>query len=211
MKRRKMCKKMDFKKSVEKKKEKVLFFHFLPCFLFLLFLPISSYAEIYEIDPQHSSVEFKVRHLVGKVSGSFNEFSGTVDFDEANPDASKIDTVIKADSIDTRIPDRDKHLKTADFFDTTAFPEAKFVSKSVDSKAGKITGELTLHGVTKPVELTYTYGGKVTDKWGNVRIGGSGEGKINRRDFGITYDPTGVTIGDEVELRLEIEAILKSA
>jgi polyisoprenoid-binding protein YceI len=178
----------------------------------MLLLSVSSSsveAATYEIDPVHSSVEFKVRHLVGRVTGRLGKFSGTIEFDEKNPAAGSVRATVDVASIDTRIPDRDSHLRNADFFDVEHFPEAAFVTKRVDPAAGKLVADLTLHGVTKEVTLDYAYNGATQDTWGNMRIGGTATGKIDRRDFGITYDPTGVTIGHDVDLTLEIEAIQK--
>lgn len=166
-------------------------------------------AATHEIDAAHSSVEFKVRHLVGRVTGTFRAFSGTVEFDEANEAASSVRSEVDVASIDTRVADRDKHLRTADFFDTEKFPKAVLVTKRVDAASKKIIADLTFHGVTREVEFDYVYNGTATDSRGNLRIGGSAKAVINRQDFGIAYDPTGITIGNDVELEFQIEAILK--
>jgi polyisoprenoid-binding protein YceI len=185
-------------------------------FMFAFFLifagTVSAFAatDNYVLDPAHSSIEFRIRHLVGRVTGFFGEFSGNIQFDEENHSASSIDAQINAASINTRIKDRDDHLKSGDFFDVENFPDGSFISKRIDSDSSTIMGDLTLHGVTKEVVLDYTYHGKAQDPWGKTRIGASVTGKIDRRDFGINYDPTGVTIGHSVEIRLEIEAILEA-
>ncbi len=177
--------------------------------LVLLFGSTTAFSATYDIDPAHSNVEFKIRHLVGRVTGHFNQFSGTVEFDEKNEAASVIRVKIEADSIDTGNVDRDMHLKTADFFDTSSFPKITFVSKKVDAEKKKIVGDLTLHGVTKEVELDYTFGGMAPDKKGFIHLGGSGKTTLNRKDFGINYDPTSAMIGNEVDIQLDIEAIQK--
>ena len=100
-------------------------------------------------------------------------------------------------------------MRSADFFDVESFGTATFTTKSVDTENGQIVSDLTLHGVTQEVRWDYTYNGSVVDKWGNSRIGGSGETVVDRRDFGIKYDPTGITIGHDVVLELEVEAIKK--
>ena len=178
---------------------------------FALITAAPVWAATYEIDPAHSSIEFKIRHLVGRTPGSFNVFSGTVDFDESTETLNGVSADIDAASIDTRNEKRDEHLRSADFFDVTNFSKATFVSKRVDPAAKKVVGDLTLHGVTKEVELDYTYNGKVDDKDGVTRIGGTADGKIDRRDFGINYDTTGAALGFVVDLKLEIEAVEKPA
>jgi polyisoprenoid-binding protein YceI len=166
------------------------------------------WAATYEIDAAHSSVSFKVGHLVGNVRGQFDKFSGTVDYDEKNIEASKVNVQIEAASINTGNADRDKHLRGEDFFDIAKYPDITFVSKRADAQ--KLVGDLTMHGVTKEIEIPYTMGGLVKDPWGKQRLGGSGALTIDRRDFGIKYDPTGLTIKNDVKIELEIEATLKA-
>ena len=170
-------------------------------------LPAPGFAAAYEIDTVHSSVTFKVRHLVGAVRGGFASFSGTVEYDEENPAASSVRAEINTASIDTNNDSRDKHLASADFFDAAQYPKITFVSKNVDPAAGVIKGDLTMHGVTREISIPYKFGGLVDDKRGGKRIGGSGETQINREEFGIAYDPSGVTIGHEVDVMLDIEAV----
>lgn len=186
--------------------------HAVGIFLMVLWLMGTStpvLAATYEIDPVHSSVEFKIRHLVGRVTGSFEKFKGEIEFDESRIGLSSISVMIDVASINTRVEDRDKHLRSEDFFDAEKFPQASFVSKRVDEASQHIIGDFTLHGITREIELEFTYNGSVVDKKGNTRIGGSAQGVINRQDFGIAYDPVGVTIGNKVQIRLEIEGILK--
>jgi len=171
-------------------------------------------AATYTIDSAHSSVGFKVRHMmVSKVTGSFGEFSGTVEYVEGQPDRWAAAATIKTASVNTNDAKRDGHLRNADFFDAEKYPEITFASTGVSQKGGGwvLAGDLTMHGVTKPVELELEFNGAITDPWGNDRIGFSAKGVLDRRDFGITYntvlDKGGVAVSDEVELLLEIEAI----
>ena len=129
-------------------------------------------AETYQIDPVHSDVRFSVSHMVGKVSGRFGKFEGTVDYVKGDPKAWKVDARIEAASIDTNNEDRDKHLRAADFLDTDKHPAIAFKSTKVAGLKGdkaKLHGDLTLHGVTKPVVLDLELGGVVKDPWGNQR------------------------------------------
>jgi polyisoprenoid-binding protein YceI len=168
----------------------------------------------YTIDPAHSTADFKVRHLmVSNVRGEFSGVSGTVTVDPANPANSSINARIDANTIQTRDAQRDAHLKSADFFDVEKFPEITFVSKSV-SKLGddeyKVTGDLTIHGVTKEVVLDVEGPtSEVKDPWGNVKIGASAKTKINRKDFGLIWNATletgGMLVGEDVSIQLDLE------
>ncbi len=173
----------------------------------LLLLSGHALAATYEIDPAHSSVSFKIRHLVGNVRGGFDKFSGTIEYDPSSEAASSLKVSIDAASINTGNEGRDKHLKSPDFFDTEKFSEIAFVSKKVDPEKKKLTGDLTLHGVTKEVEIDYTVGGIAQDPKGKTHLGGSGQVTLNRSDFGIAYDPSGAMIGRDVKVELEIEAL----
>lgn len=185
-----------------------------------LSLPAFARAATYDIDPVHSTVSFKVKHLmVSWVRGSFKKFSGTIDFDAKNPGATALAASIDAGSIDTGNGDRDGHLKSPEFFDVAKFPTLDFKATKV-KPAGKgkftVTGDLTLHGVTKPVSmLVEGLGTEVTDPWGNVKIGASGTAKLNRKEFGLSWSKAleagGVVVGDDVEIALDIEAIKKKA
>jgi polyisoprenoid-binding protein YceI len=170
-------------------------------------------AKTFEIDPQHSSVSFKIRHLVTKVSGRFEKFSGTIDYEKGKPQSWKATADIEAASINTNVAPRDKHLKSADFFDVEKCPKIAFKTTSVSDATGdsaKLHGDLTMHCVTKPVTLDLQIGGEAKDPWGNARLGASAAGKINRKDWGLTWNKAleagGALVGDEVELELEIEA-----
>src|ERR1700730_2012183 len=146
----------------------------------------------YAIDPAHSTVDFRVRHMmIANVRGEFSGVSGTVIFDPANPANSKIEASIDASTIATREAQRDQHLKSADFLDVEHFPKITFVSKRVvpSGDGAKVTGDLTVHGVTKGVTLDVegpTPEGR--DPWGNVKAGASASTKINRKDFGLVWN-----------------------
>lgn len=174
-------------------------------------------AEVYVIDASHSQVGFRVRHLVGKVPGRFTSFSGTVDYVPGKPKSWKVDATIDPASINTDNVKRDGHLKNADFFDVEKFPTMTFKSTKVTDVKGdsaKLHGDLTMHGVTKPVVLDLEVGGTTKDPWGNTRAGFSATGTIDRKDFGIVWnkalDTGGVMLGDDVAITLDIEAVLKA-
>lgn len=175
----------------------------------LVCAPVLAFAATYEIDPVHSSVTFKVGHLVGKVTGTFDEFSGTIDFEEERMTTAQINATVKVASVNTRNEKRDAHLKTPDFFDVEQFPDATLVSKYINVEAGQIHADLTLHGVTKEVILDFVYNGSAPDQGGKIHIGGTATTKFDRRDFGMEYDPTGAGVGHQVELELQIEAVEK--
>jgi polyisoprenoid-binding protein YceI len=166
----------------------------------------------WNIDPTHSTAEFSVRHLmITNVKGRFGALSGTVDYDAANPEASKINVTIDATSIDTRDEKRDGHLKSADFFDVEKFPTLTFVSKKVtkDGDTLNAVGDLTMHGVTKEITLevdTPSAPGK--DPWGNTRIGSSAHAKINRKDWDLGWNAAletgGVLVGEQVKINIEV-------
>jgi polyisoprenoid-binding protein YceI len=173
-------------------------------------------AETLNIDPAHSEVSFQIRHLVSQVRGRFNDFGGVIQMDPKNLAASSVDFHIKTTSIDTNQPDRDKHLRTPDFFDAAKFPEITFKSKSI-AAAGKdkynVTGTLTLHGVSKDVTLPVTYLGTVKDPFGGTRAGFELETTLDRKDYGIVWnkaiDNGGVMLGDEVKVAINLESVKK--
>lgn len=180
-----------------------------------LFLAVAAQAAQYKLDPAHTIVGFSVKHLVvSKVKGRFNKFDGGFVFDEKKNEVSKIDVKVDPTSVDTNDKKRDEHLMSPDFFDVKKNPEMHFKSdKAVTVKADqpvKVTGELTMRGVTKPVTLDLTYGGTVTDPWGNEKVGFTLAGKINRKDWGINWNKTldkgGVTVSDDVMIEIEGEA-----
>src|SRR3954471_16613355 len=158
------------------------------------------------IDPSHSTVGFSVRHLmVSKVRGTFTEFEGAVEVGESVVDSSVTATISMA-SIDTRDATRDAHLRSVDFFETDVYPTMTYRSTGVrgDGADFVVDGELTLHGITRPVSLALEFNGVGTDPWGGTRAGFSAHGEINRRDFGIDItmplDGGGVVVGDKVKL-----------
>lgn len=167
------------------------------------------------IDPMHSSVEFAVRHLmITTVRGRFTGVKGTVTLDEADPAKSTVEVVIDAASIDTREPQRDTHLRSADFFDVERFPTLTFRSTKVDGVLGEsfaLAGDLTIHGVTRPVVLDVQAEGRIKDAWGGIRSGFTATTKINRSDFGLTWNQLleagGVTVSDEVKISLDVQLV----
>jgi polyisoprenoid-binding protein YceI len=169
----------------------------------------------FKIDPAHSTVGFSVKHLmVTNVKGTFNEFDGTILLDEKDAKKSKVETVIKASSIDTNNDKRDDHLRSADFFNAEKNPEIKFVSKKITpagAKKYKVTGDLTMNGVTKEVVLDATFAGTRKGMQGETRAGFAATGKVKRSDFGIKWNKAieagGVAVGDDVTLNFEIEAV----
>jgi polyisoprenoid-binding protein YceI len=183
-----------------------------------LAIPAFASASTWNIDPDHSNVGFKVRHLmVSNVKGSFDKHSGTVDINDQDITKSKVAVTIDTASINTNVQKRDEHLRSADFFDVARYPTMTFVSTKV-AKAGKdklkVTGDLTLHGVTRQVVLDMDGLAKESkDPWGNIRRGATASTKINRKDFGLAWNAAletgGVAVGEEVAIILEIEMIKK--
>ncbi|MBV9491815.1 MAG: YceI family protein [Verrucomicrobia bacterium] len=168
-------------------------------------------ADAYQIDPVHSSVLFKVRHLnVADFYGRFNEVSGTITLDNADPGNDVIDVEIKTDSLDTHNDKRNQHLKSPDFFNAKQFPTITFKSTKVE-KAGddtyKVTGNLTLHGVTKPLTAEFKKTGEGKGMQNEYRAGGTTEFTIKRSDFGMNFMPN--VAGDDVGLILSLEGIRK--
>jgi polyisoprenoid-binding protein YceI len=169
---------------------------------------------VYQIDSAHSVAQFSVRHLmVSNVRGDFTKLSGSLAYDASNPANSSLEARAEVASINTRDEQRDAHLKSPDFFDAEKFPELTFRSKQVaqDGDGLRVTGDLTIHGVTR--EVTLTVEGptpEVKDPWGGYRIGATAETKIRRKDFGMTFNMAleagGVVVGDEVKISIEIEA-----
>lgn len=167
------------------------------------------------IDASHAEVGFSVRHLmISTVRGRFGGISGTVTLDESNPNASKVDVSIDVSTIDTRQEQRDAHLRSADFFDVANYPTMHFVSKRIDGDVTdefKVIGDLTIRGVTREVTLDVKAEGRGKDPWGGERAGFSAKGKLNRADFGLTWNQAleagGVVVGDEVKLTIDAEVI----
>lgn len=169
----------------------------------------------WNIDPSHSEVTFTVRHMmISKVTGTFNVFKGELEIDEQNPANSFVKAEADASSINTRDPQRDGHLKSPDFFDVEKYPTITFVSTNVAKNGSgyKVTGDLTLHGVTKPVTFAVDYTGTVAkDPYGMQRAGLSATTSINRGDFGLTWNSAleagGVLVSEEVKISIDLEAV----
>ena len=166
------------------------------------------------IDPSHSEVGFSVRHLmVSKVKGNFETFEGVITIGE-NPLESSVTAEVDLSSINTRDEQRDGHLKSADFFEVENHPKLTFTSTSVEPSGSdfKVTGDLTIKGVTKPVVLDLEFNGVHPDPWGGTRSGFSAETEISRKEFGVDFeipmDGGGVVVGDKIKVILEVEAVL---
>jgi polyisoprenoid-binding protein YceI len=170
-------------------------------------------ADTYSFDKSHTNVGFQVRHIFTNVSGKFTDFAGTIQIDRAKPEASTVEFTIQATSIDTSEPRRDQHLRSADFFDVANNPTITFKSTSLKAN-GKdswlVTGDLTMHGVTKSVVLPVTVLGEGKDPFGNEKLGLETALTLNRKDYGLNWNKTletgGVLVGDEVKVQIAIEA-----
>jgi len=181
--------------------------------------PTAASAVTYSIDPAHSGAGFKIRHLmVCYIRGGFSGVTGAVIFDPVNPANTKIDASIDATSLHSHDEKRDAHVKGADFLDTAKYPTITFVSKNVipDGKnQWKVTGDLTLHGVTKEVTLDVeSAGAEAKDPWGNLRTGAEATAVIKRSDFGLTFNAPletgGVMLSDDLHVHVDVELIKKA-
>lgn len=169
----------------------------------------------YAIDPTHSHIGFVARHaMVTKVRGSFDEFEGSGHFDAEQPERSQLQLRIQATSIDTRNEDRDAHLRSNDFFDMETYPTITFTSTSVEAVGGnhyRVTGDLTIKGVTKAVSVDFEYTGTAVDPFGNHRLGLEGTTTINRKDWGVNWNTAleagGVLVSEKITLEFEVSAI----
>ena len=170
--------------------------------------------ETYKIDPVHSTIGFKIRHLAGKVTGRFGEVSGTIQIDTDHPEASSVEASIQVQSIDTANAKRDGHLKSADFFDAVDFPAMTFKSKKVtvvDKETADVLGDLSIHGVTREVTLRVQFLGKAKGPDGTPQTGWEATTKINRTDFGLKWNKFvegTAMVGEEVDIDLQIESDL---
>lgn len=170
---------------------------------------------VWNFDPAHTTIEFRIRHAaISWVRGSFRAWNGTLEFDPEHPEQVSVDFSVDVSSVDTGVADRDDHLRSGDFFDVENFPAMTFVSSEVVTTGKQqysLTGDLTLHGVTKRVSFDVTYNGTATDPWGAVRAGFEAKTTLDRRDFGLVWNQTmeaaGVLVGDTVEVTLELEAV----
>ncbi len=169
----------------------------------------------YKIDPAHSIIGFSIRHLeINWIDGRFKDFTGTIRYDESDVTKSSVEFTAKVTSIDTGVEARDKHLRTADFFEVEKYPEMTFKSTRVERK-GKdsyvLHGDFTLKGVTKQIAIPFTITGAIKDQRGNTRFGINAETKINRRDYNITWGKAmengGLDLGNEVTIKLQLEAL----
>jgi polyisoprenoid-binding protein YceI len=178
----------------------------------LLVVPGAFAADTYAIDPSHSTIGFQIRHLFSNVTGKFDSFSGAIQFDEANPDQSSVEMTIKTASIDTGVKMRDEDLRSPNFFDAEKNPALTFKSKSVKSTGNNtfdVTGDLTMHGVTKEVVLKVELVGKGAGPKGSVLSGWDATTALKRSDFGLAWNKViegTQVVGDDVKIELHIEA-----
>jgi len=181
--------------------------------------PVSASAETFKIDPEHTSVGFKVRHLFTTVSGRFDKFDGDIVFDSAKPHETKVTGTIEVASVNTNLEERDKDLRSPRFFDAAKYPRITFTSDgpltlSGDPKSlpmtGQLRGKLTIRDVERTVTLDVKYIGQGKDPWGNTKAGFSATIRINRKDFGLSWNETletgGVLVGDDVDIDIQAEA-----
>jgi polyisoprenoid-binding protein YceI len=173
----------------------------------------------WNIDTAHSAIHFSVRHMVvSKTRGRFTKWSGQIEFDPEQPRKSTVQVSIDPASVDTADAQRDAHLRSPDFFDVEKFPQASFRSAQIEDLGGdryRVHGDLTVHGVTRPVVLDAVFEGSARDPWGGERAGFSASTSIDRRDFGLGWNKLletgGVLVGDKVELQLEVESVKQAA
>ena len=170
-------------------------------------------ADTYQFDKSHTTVGFQVRHLVTNVGGRFQDFSGTIQVDRANPEKSSVEFTIQAKSVDTSEPRRDDDLRSANFFDVAKQPTITFKSTSVKptgKDAYEVDGNLTLRGVTKRITLPVTFLGEGKDPWGNEKMCFEIATTLDRKDYGMSWnkalDQGGVLVGDEVKVQISVEA-----
>ena len=172
----------------------------------------------YALDPAHTQIGFIARHaMVTKVRGTFNEIVGTGYFDADDPSKTHLELTVQVASVDTRNADRNKHLRTNDFFDAPKYPEIHFVSTSVeatDAKHYRVTGDLSIKGVTKSVSVDFEFTGAARDTYGNDRIGFEGSTVVNRKDWGVNFNAPleagGVLVSEKITLEFEVSAIKSS-
>jgi len=172
----------------------------------------------WQIDPNHSLVEFSAKHMmITTVKGRFGKVSGTITVDERNPDRSRVEAEIEASSIDTRTDQRDHHLRSADFLDVENYPTITFRSRRVEGTSKqpgdefRISGDLTIRGTTREVTLDAVYEGTGKDPWGGERVSFSANTKIDRRNFGLTWNQAleagGILVGNEIKISIEVQAV----
>lgn len=173
-------------------------------------------AANWQVDLSHTNVGFSVSHLFTSVQGRFDDFDATIEFDPDEPHATVVKATIQAASINTNHEKRDRHLRSADFFDAEKYPTLVFESskmKEWSGKKGKLSGNLTIHGVTRPVVFDVVYLGRGSDPWGNTRAGFRATLTIDRKDYGLNWNEVletgGFLVGDEIEIRIDAEGILE--
>ncbi len=169
----------------------------------------------WQIDTSHSHINFTARHMmISKVRGSFETFSGTVNFDEANPTNTTVNIEVDLASVNTRDEQRDGHLKSPDFFDVANYPTMTFVSsrvERVDENNGRLIGDLTIKGITKEVTLNVEYAGLAKSPWGTESAGFSASGSLNRKEWGLNWNQAletgGVLVGEKINIEIELELV----
>lgn len=168
----------------------------------------------FEVDRTHSEVSFQVRHLVGKVRGRFTDFDGTLTVDPDRPEEARVWFAVQAASIDTDLPDRDRHLRSADFFDAENFPQVAFRSSRVASRGGddyEVAGTLSIRGVSREIRVPVSFLGFATDPWGSEKAGFEAQFRVNRKEFGMIWnaalDNGGLILGDDVTITVNLEMV----
>ncbi len=176
--------------------------------------PATGSKTTWKLDPAHTIVEFSAKHLmITTVKGRIPDVKGTIYIDEKNPKNSSVEATLNAASLDTRTEQRDQHLRSADFLEVEKYPEIKFRSTRIqgEGESFKVTGDLTIRDVTKPITLDVELEGRTKDPWGGERVGFSAKGKIDRRDFGLTWNQVleagGVVVGNDIKISLEVQAV----
>jgi polyisoprenoid-binding protein YceI len=176
--------------------------------------PVAGTRTEWKLDPSHTLVEFSAKHLmITTVKGRITDVEGSIFVDEKDPTKSSVEAVLKAASLDTRTEQRDQHLRSGDFLDVEKYPEIRFRSTRVegDREKFKLTGDLTIRDVTREVTLDVQFEGRTKDPWGGERAGFSAQGKIDRREFGLTWNALleggGLTVGNDIKINIEVEAV----
>ena len=192
------------------------------CVLFItmlatLFLAVPSQAATYTVDADHTDVSFKIKHLLSKIPGHFKKFEGSFDYEAGKPETWKAAGTIDVTSIDTNVEARDKHLRSADFFDVQKFSTISFKTTGVKESTGdtaKVDGLITIHGVEKPIVLDVQFNEVVKDPWGNTHASFTATTTINRKDFGLTWNQAleagQLLVGEQVWITLEVDGLLKA-
>lgn len=169
---------------------------------------------VWKLDPAHTLVEFSAKHLmISTVKGRIAGVEGSILLDENEPSNSTVEVTLDAKTLDTRIEQRDQHLRSGDFLDVEKFPVIKFKSTDIqgDEQNFKLTGDLTIRDITRPITLDATYEGRTKDPWGGERVGFSATGKLDRRAYGLTWNVVletgGLTVGNDIKIQIELEAI----